>query len=830
MISYAQNLEDVLLARVFSRQETGVYVDIGAGHPVELSVTKHFYDHGWRGVNVEPIARNHALLVAARPRDLNLRVAVGREAGARRFFECEDFDALSTFDAAQAGYLRAQGHSIREYDVETVRCDTVVEAAGGAVDFLKVDVEGLEGEVLASLDLRRHRPKVLVVESTRPARAVERWWDFDTVATWHEWEPRVLAAGYRFAWFDGVSRFYVREESSDLLPAFSVPVGYFDHFRFPPEAPAEAPARDAFADAVAEDPAAAAMPRITLVTPVLNLREHVAETLESVLRQPYPDLEYIVVDGGSTDGTLDVVRDYARRTDLPQRIARIVSEPDEGLYDAVAKGFARGTGEVLAYLNADDLLEPGGLLAVGRFFAATPRAKALFHEDTVIVNGWKYANAPQPRVATVEDFLGGLVLYQAGVFVRRELYEAVGGVRRELRVAGDYDLWLRMSAAWTFVRGEGHVSTFRIRRGQLSTDMAKYNAEMARARADFLRGAVPRLRWRLRSWATHARERLRHGAGRDPLFFPLDFENQSGPPALAAPASARPARSPVDGRHAERFMLTVVGTQAGVPEMAHVYWDIRHRIAITWPPRDAGAPGEAQGRLPVRANAPSLDSASPFRTMDRRTAWDRLLLRLPLGGAGDEFDDSTEARTRRALERWGIAARGRASRVLDLREHALDAVPPHERFDLIHSHAALSYADDPLRLLARLRRLLAPGGAIVVALPNLDSRLLAWHGPFWARWDVPSQRHVFSPRGLRALAARAGLRARHGTTFSCPYWTALTLARVRAAAGQGVDPRAPFDPATRTLAARIEAVSRMAWNRRGLGDTLLMVLVRSGDG
>src|SRR3954468_14666689 len=125
MISYAQNLEDVLLARVFSRQESGTYIDIGAGHPVEMSVTKHFYDHGWRGVNVEPIPKNHALLAAQRPGDMNLRVAVGNAAGMRTFHECVDFDALSTFDPVQADFLRAGGHEIRTYDVETVRCDEV---------------------------------------------------------------------------------------------------------------------------------------------------------------------------------------------------------------------------------------------------------------------------------------------------------------------------------------------------------------------------------------------------------------------------------------------------------------------------------------------------------------------------------------------------------------------------------------------------------------------------------------------------------------------------------------------------------------------------------
>src|SRR5262245_26066783 len=96
MISYAQNLEDVLLERVFGGKTNGFYVDVGAHDPERLSVTKHFYDKGWRGINVEPVPASHQKFVEQRPRDINLAVAAGREEGDRELFVPED-PALSSF-------------------------------------------------------------------------------------------------------------------------------------------------------------------------------------------------------------------------------------------------------------------------------------------------------------------------------------------------------------------------------------------------------------------------------------------------------------------------------------------------------------------------------------------------------------------------------------------------------------------------------------------------------------------------------------------------------------------------------------------------------------
>src|ERR1035437_1184692 len=117
-------------------------------------------------------------------------------------------------------------------------------------------------------------------------------------------------------------------------------------------------------------------PLITVVTPSFNQADNVERTIQSVLRQEYPALEYIIVDGGSSDGSVAIIRNYA------DRLHWWCSEPDEGQADAIAKGFARSGGEVLCWLNSDDILLPGALRAVGEYFRDHPLAE--------VVNGGAY--------------------------------------------------------------------------------------------------------------------------------------------------------------------------------------------------------------------------------------------------------------------------------------------------------------------------------------------------------------------------------------------------------------------------------------------------------
>lgn len=221
MISYAQNGEDVVLGRLFKNQLFGRYIDIGAADPVIDSVTKHFYDLGWRGVNVEPDPRFAARLEDARPGDVNLRVAVSARAGKAALHVATDsHQGLSTLDSDDADRILGTHQTIIE--VATITLEMLFEqCADGPVDFLKVDVEGHEREVLAGANWELYRPRVLVIEATEPN---------STVPCHDRWEPMLLSVGYRCALFDGLNRFYASEDDLEARAALSAPANVTDGF------------------------------------------------------------------------------------------------------------------------------------------------------------------------------------------------------------------------------------------------------------------------------------------------------------------------------------------------------------------------------------------------------------------------------------------------------------------------------------------------------------------------------------------------------------------------------------------------------------------------
>jgi len=220
VISYAQNGEDVVLARLFHGRTTGRYVDVGAADAVHDSVTKHFYDLGWRGVNVEPIPDQARRLREARPQDVTLAVALGARAGSATLHLVPERSGWSTLDASLAAAYRAE-LAVEEVEVEVRTLADVLDEHPGPVDFLKVDVEGGEQAVLEGADWARHRPRVVVVEATAPGSPTPA----------HEgWEPLMLAAGYRCALFDGLNRFYASADDAEALAVLAAPANVFDQY------------------------------------------------------------------------------------------------------------------------------------------------------------------------------------------------------------------------------------------------------------------------------------------------------------------------------------------------------------------------------------------------------------------------------------------------------------------------------------------------------------------------------------------------------------------------------------------------------------------------
>jgi FkbM family methyltransferase len=231
MISYAQNFEDVMLARVFANQERGFYVDVGAWHPTSDSVTRHFYDLGWSGVNVEPAPEYLTLLEEERPRDLNLGVVVGRP-GPRQFHRVRG-SGLSTLLPSLAHEAAASGFTSDAVEIDAVSLADVCRAhVRGGIDFLKVDVEGAENEVIESGDWQAFRPRIVLVEAVAPASASfsPGGMRSQPAPTHQSYEPFLLAQGYGFCYFDGLNRFYLRHEDSELASSLTTPPNVFDGF------------------------------------------------------------------------------------------------------------------------------------------------------------------------------------------------------------------------------------------------------------------------------------------------------------------------------------------------------------------------------------------------------------------------------------------------------------------------------------------------------------------------------------------------------------------------------------------------------------------------
>jgi len=222
-ISYAQNYEDVMLRRALKDVDNGFYIDVGANDPVTDSVTKAFYDAGWRGINIEPVSEWFKKLQEDRPEDINLQLAVGACKGKVDFYEVIG-TGLSTMDESIAKrHAKEHGFEIDCYKVPVARLSTICEQYPHEnIHFLKIDVEGAEYSALKGLNLKKIRPWIIVVESTLPNQTIEAH---------QEWEHCLTEHGYHHVYFDGLNRYYVADEHNELDSTFTSPPNYFDSFK-----------------------------------------------------------------------------------------------------------------------------------------------------------------------------------------------------------------------------------------------------------------------------------------------------------------------------------------------------------------------------------------------------------------------------------------------------------------------------------------------------------------------------------------------------------------------------------------------------------------------
>ncbi len=211
------------------------------------------------------------------------------------------------------------------------------------------------------------------------------------------------------------------------------------------------------------------LPSISVVTPSFNAVETIEEAIDSVRAQDYPKLEHVVVDGGSTDGTVAILE--------RSEGVRFVSEPDEGRVDAVNKGVAMTSGDVIAWLNADDLYHPGALRAVGEAFAANPGAMWVSgYCDIIDGDGQEIRRAVTAyknwllRRWSYPLYLTQNFVSDPATFVRREAFEEAGPLNPRYRISHDYDFWLRVGRRHPPVVLERTLSSFRMTEGTQSME------------------------------------------------------------------------------------------------------------------------------------------------------------------------------------------------------------------------------------------------------------------------------------------------------------------------------------------------------------------------
>ena len=197
------------------------------------------------------------------------------------------------------------------------------------------------------------------------------------------------------------------------------------------------------------------LPLVTIVTPTYNMARFLPETIESVLSQDYPRIQYIVMDAGSRDGTVEILQSYGSRLEW-------VSERDQGQSDAVNKGFQRARGEIFTFLNADDTYYPGAVRAAVDALAQRPDAGVVYG------NAW-YTREDGSRMARYPvqpfdyDVLGHLCyICQPASFVRCKVWAEVGGLDVNLHLTLDYDLWLRIAKRYPLVHVDRDLATCRM--------------------------------------------------------------------------------------------------------------------------------------------------------------------------------------------------------------------------------------------------------------------------------------------------------------------------------------------------------------------------------
>jgi glycosyltransferase involved in cell wall biosynthesis len=219
-------------------------------------------------------------------------------------------------------------------------------------------------------------------------------------------------------------------------------------------------------------PDGSAWPKISIVTPSYNQAQFIEETIRAVLLQGYPDIEFIIIDGGSKDDTVEVIKKYA------PFIAYWVSEKDRGQSDALNKGFVKATGQICYWINSDDLPDKNVFGTVATFFSQNPQSEVVYGDCFFIDQNNKLLKISKSKSFTPGDLIIGNIFDQPTVYFKTQLWHRFGPIREDLRFIMDYELWLRWSLKGvTFSYYPPVKAYFRFHDDSKSTNLQRVNQD-----------------------------------------------------------------------------------------------------------------------------------------------------------------------------------------------------------------------------------------------------------------------------------------------------------------------------------------------------------------
>ncbi|WP_421717201.1 glycosyltransferase family 2 protein [Arcobacter arenosus] len=218
--------------------------------------------------------------------------------------------------------------------------------------------------------------------------------------------------------------------------------------------------------------------KISIITPVYNSEKYLEQTIASIVNQNYPNFEYIIIDGGSSDNSLDIIKKYEKY------ITKWISEKDKGMYHALKKGFELASGEIYGWINSDDILMPGALYSVNKTFSEIEDCHWVTGiPSNLTADGIVYFGSQThfKREYNKEEYLNcksPYAIQQESTFFSANLYKKTGGISTDYKLAGDYELWAKFFQYEKLNLINSYIGAFRFHGNQLSSNIDKYLEEV----------------------------------------------------------------------------------------------------------------------------------------------------------------------------------------------------------------------------------------------------------------------------------------------------------------------------------------------------------------